>query len=200
MRKSRDLRPSNIESPMELWIPAQTLDVGKIHVSPFSIVKGQRTPLAQIQYNDTGCTISDVIILSPPLTVISYDQTSSKLILDTRDQHYFATKLMTLHMYLISTLFVHQQTFLGQQNMTTETIGSLFQSLLFGTRMTLFASNSGYKPAVYVDGTAVPESMGVLKQGMRVRVAFQINGIAVLPGNPFRLRLNHAVHKIFVVD
>ena len=185
---------------MELWIPAQTLDVGKIHVSPFSIVKGQRTPLAQIHYNDTGCSISDVVILSPPLTVISYDPTSSRLVLDTRDQHYFATKLMTLHTYLISTLYVHQQTFLGQQNMTTDTISSLFQSILFGSRMTLFTSNSGYKSSVYSKGELQPESVGFLKQGMRVRVAFQINGIAVLPGNPFRLRLNHAVNSIFVVD
>ena len=125
---------------MLLSIPSQALEISNIHLSPFQSDKYGKA-IARLSYKDASIDFQDVSILTPPIKVIDYNSESSRLRIDLSDQFNFQVKLNTLQEYLISTFYVHQQSFLNQKNEPSENIRQLFHFLLDGSTLsTLYFS------------------------------------------------------------
>ena len=110
---------------MLLSIPYQALEIGNIHLTPFQADKYGKA-VARLSYKDNSIDFQDVSILSPSIKVIDYNPENSRLRIDLSDQFNFQVKLHTLQEYLVSTFYVHQQSFLNQKNYTHENIREQF--------------------------------------------------------------------------
>ena len=112
---------------MILSIPHQALEIGNIHLTPFQSDKYGKS-IARMIYKDNSIEFQDVSILTPPVKVNYYNSTNSRLSIDLSDQPNFKMKLNTLQNYLVSTFYVHQQSFLNQTNYNYTDINNLFHS------------------------------------------------------------------------
>jgi dynactin complex subunit len=179
---------------MILTVPYQALQVGNIHITPFSQDKYGKS-LAKLSYKDPSIDFQDVSILTPPLKVIDYNPENSRLRLDLSDQFNFNIKLNTLQEYLISTFYVHQQSFLNTRNDSTDIIKSLFHFLLNDNILSLYifpTSNIKTK-----DNTTC--KMMNIKSGDTIRCVIRLQGISqIYTKHGIRLRLQHSVPSIWM--
>jgi hypothetical protein len=181
---------------MILSIPYQAFEVGNIHITPFQIDRFGKT-IARLSYKDQSVDFQDVSILSPPLTVLDYHPETSRLRLDLSDHHMFQVKMNTLHEYLISTMYVHQQTFLNQKYRSYDFVKRLFYFLLDGSILSLFIY-----PAVQVkkqNGTTC--TISDLKMGDVIRCVIRLQGISqIVNKGILRLRLHHSVPSTWLIS
>lgn len=179
---------------MILSIPFQALQIGNIHLTPFQFDKYGKS-LARLSYKDSSIDFHDVSILSPPLKIIDYNPDNSRLRIDLSDQQNFQTKLNTLQEYLVSTFFVHQQSFLSAPNNTEDSVRTLFHFLLNDTMLSLYIfPTSIVKKA---DGTNCKVSQ--LKSGDSIRCVIRLQGITQINNkNGVRLRLQHSIPSIWL--
>lgn len=181
---------------MELFIPAQTLDVGKIHLSNFKQMEGRNTmSIAPLHYIDQYIKLKNVTILTPPLTVINHDINTSRIQLDTSEHSMFSMKIYTLQEYLLSTLFLHQQTLFGTI-FTQEILKSMFKTLIYKNKMTLFLGASS-RTLKYVDSSK--ETIGLnehIPSGSKIRCAIHLQGIGLIPGQQIHFRFQHSLKSI----
>lgn len=173
---------------MELWIPAQTLDVYNIQVMPFEPQISQKILVAPFKYIDTNVTLNNLIILTPTLEVIHHDLQTGKLILNLVENGQFATKLQMLQSYLASTLYLHQQTFFGVVNpaLTADFFKKIIFPLVYNKKLTIYMGASSRTVRMYdkrVSGGAMHAEQGMTRQlvaGEKIRVALQLQGISIL--------------------
>lgn len=181
---------------MLLGIPYQAIEVGNIHLSPFQTDKYGKS-LAKLTYKDPSIEFQDVSIISPPLKVIDYNVDSCRLRLDLSDQFMFQTKINTLQEYLVSTFFLHQQSFINNRTtMTYDEVRSLFHFLLFESSLSLYIfPNCIVKKA---DGS-ISKVIDILP-GDIIRCVIRIHGITQIINRNFcRLRLQHSISAIWSV-
>ncbi len=180
---------------MILSIPYQALEIGNIHLTPFQSDKYGKA-VARMSYKDNSIDFHDVSILSPPIRVVDYNPENSRLRLDLSDQHNFKVKLNMLQEYIISTLYVHQQSFLGQRDETHESIRGLFHFLLDGDILSLYIF-----PTVSIkknDGTLCKVSD--LMPGDVFRCVIRFQGISQIRGKyGIRLRLQHYIPSMWLL-
>ena len=180
---------------MILTIPYQTFEIGNIHLTPFQLDRYGKT-IARLAYKDSSLEFHDVSILSPPLTIIDYNADTSRLRLDLSDQAQFQVKINTLHEYLISTFFIHQQTLLNRVDMSYEEIRQLFYFLLDGTTLSLFI----YPTVIVKKENGVHSRICDLKRGDVVRCVIRVQGISqMINKEELRLRLHHSVPSIWFI-
>ena len=175
---------------MELWIPSQTLDIHNIYISPFQSppikqqsIMSQKILIAPLKYIDNSVILNTVVILSPPLEVIHHDPHIGRLVLNVSNQHFFATKMQTLHSYLATSLCMNQQTYFGFTNpiLTIDFFKKMIHPLIYNKRLTLFMGSSSRTVQVHKeDGTIELGLQNGLQQGQFIRVAFQLQGISIL--------------------
>jgi hypothetical protein len=181
---------------MILSIPYQALEIGNIHLTPFQSDKYGKA-VARMSYKDNSLEFQDVSILSPPIRVIDYNPENSRLRLDLSEQNTFRVKLNTLQEYIISTLYVHQQSFLGQRDETHESIRDLFHFLLDNNILSLYIF-----PTVSIkknDGTICKVSD--LVPGDIIRCVVRFQGISQIRGKyGIRLRLQHSIPSLWSLD
>lgn len=181
---------------MILSIPYQALEISNIHLTPFQSDKYGKA-IARLSYKDTSIDFQDVSILSPPLKVIDYNPENSRLRLDLTEQSNFQVKLSTLQEYLVSTFFVHQQSFLNQRNESHDSVRSLFHFLLDASTLCLYIfPTSIIKKA---DGTTCKVSDLIPGDNIRCLIRFQ--GISQIRGKfGIHLRLQHSVPAIWAIS
>ena len=180
---------------MLLSIPSQALEISNIHLTPFQSDKYGKA-IARLSYKDASIDFQDVSILTPPLKIIDYNPENSRLRIDLSDQSNFQVKLNTLQEYLISTFYVHQQSFLNQKNEPTENIRQLFHFLLDGSTLSLyiFPTSSVRKD----DNTTCKVSE--LMPGDIIRCIIRLQGISQVRGKyGLRLRLQHSIPSIWLI-
>ena len=181
---------------MILSIPYQAFEVGNIHITPFQMDRFGKT-IARLSYKDHSIDFQDVSILSPPLTVLDYHPETSRLRLDLSDHHMFQVKINTLHDYLISTIYVHQQSFLNQKNRSYDFVKRLFYFLLDGSVLSLFIY-----PTVQVkkqNGTHC--TVSDLKKGDVIRCVIRLQGISqIVNKGELRMRLHHSVPSTWLIS
>jgi hypothetical protein len=181
---------------MILSIPYQAFEVGNIHITPFQMDRFGKT-IARLSYKDHSIDFQDVSILSPPLTVLDYHPETSRLRLDLSDHHMFQVKINTLHEYLISTIYVHQQSFLNQKNRSYDFVKRLFYFLLDGSVLSLFIY-----PTVQVkkqNGTHC--TISDLKKGDVIRCVIRLQGISqIINKGELRLRLHHSIPSTWLIS
>jgi len=180
---------------MILSIPHQALEIGNIHLTPFQSDKYGKS-IARMMYKDNSIEFQDVSILTPPLKVNYYNPTNSRLSIDLSEQPNFKMKLNTLQNYLVSTFYVHQQSFLNETNYKYTDIHNLFHFLLNDSTLTLYIY-----PTVYVkkeDGTDIKVSE--LKEGDMIRCVIRFQGISQLSNNyGTKLRLQHSIPSLWAI-
>jgi hypothetical protein len=180
---------------MILSIPYQALEVGNIHLTLFQTDKYGKS-IARLSYKDNSIDFQDVSILTPPLRIIDYNPESSRLRLDLSDQHLFQVKFNMLQEYLISTFYIHQQSFLGFSKEMHETIRDHFHFLLNDNVLSLYIF-----PTTLVkksDGTTCKVSD--LQSGDTIRSIIRLQGVSQIWNNRdnyFRLRLQHSIPAIW---
>jgi hypothetical protein len=183
---------------MELIIPSQTLEVNKIHLSSFQPIDNRgHLSLAPFHYNDQSIILKNINILTPSLTVINHDTSTGRLQLDTSEHTHFSTKIYTLQEYLLSTLFVHQQSLFGIV-LTQDGLRSLFKTLIYKNKLTLFLGSSS-RTLKYIKNNKEQTGLNEqIPQGTKIRCIINLQGIALIPGNPFNFRFQHSIKSIIM--
>jgi hypothetical protein len=181
---------------MILTIPYQAFEVGNIHVTPFSQDKYGKT-IARLTYKDNSIDFQDVCILTPPLTVIDYQSEHSRLRLDISQHFNFQVKMNTLQEYLISTFYVHQQSFLHHIYDSQEYIKRLFHCLLEESVLSLYI----YPSLIVKMPNGTYSKVSDLVPGDTIRCVIRFQGVTQFINKyGLRLRLQHSVPSIWHLE
>jgi len=173
---------------MLLTIPYQALEIRNIHLTPFQADKYGKA-VARLSYKDPSIDFQDVSILTPPLKIIDYNPENSRLRIDLTDQPNFQNKLNTLQEYLVSTFYVHQQSFLNQKNETSDSIRQLFHFLLEGSVLSLYIF-----PTSIIKNINSACKVSELVPGDIIRCVIRLQGISQIRNKyGIRLRLQHSI-------
>jgi hypothetical protein len=188
---------------MILSIPYQSFEIENIQLAPFKLDKN-RKPIARLSYHDPIISFHDVSILTPVITVIDYNPENSRLRLDLSRHFNFQIKLNTLYEYLISTIYIHQGTFLNQLNVSHEEIRNLFYFIMDGSILSLYIYPTALVKREKIGASAnTNTSMRVadLKPGDTIRCIITFQGISqIINKNSVRLRLHHSVPSMYCLD
>ena len=159
---------------MLLAAPYQTIELSNISVLPYYTDKKERT-LATIHYSKNGLIMQGFTLLSPPLTVTSYDASLNRLQLNTTNNRGFANKIMAI------------QDYFNQMDSTLT-----FQRLCSPSSLTLYLF-----PSTPVQYSSETNTIANVKPGDTVRCVIRLH-------NLFRigqvLRLQHSVPIIYGIN
>lgn len=180
---------------MILTVPYQAIEVSNVHLNPFQTDKYGKS-IARLTYKDTSIDFYDVPILSPPLKIIDYNPENSRLRLNLDDQFQFKIKINTIQEYLISTFYVHQQSFL-MNSKSYEEIRNLFNFLLVDDILSVYI----YPTAQLKKSDDSISTISELKQGDTIRFVLRLLGISQIntPRSTY-LRLQHTVPSIWLLS
>lgn len=180
---------------MLLSIPYQALEISNIHLAPFQYDKYGKA-IAKLSYKDPSIDFQDVSILSPPVKIIDYNSENSRLRIDLSDQFNFQIKLNTLQEYMISTFYVHQQSFLNQKNESSEDIRQLFHFLLENSTLSLYI----FPTATIKNNDNTTCKVSDLQPGDIIRCVVRLQGISQVRGKyGIRLRMQHSIPSIWLI-
>lgn len=195
---------------MDLWIPAQTLDIQYINLGSFQPSENQRVLVAPLKYKSPAVTLNSLTILTPTLTVIHHDPHTGRLVLDASEHPFFVSKLALLHDAMAMTLAQNQQTFFHYPlGLTTDHFKKMLFPLVNNKRLTLFMGGSARTLKYVVGGETTTGVAGVIPSGQKMRVAFTLQGISVLSNsfapalmplpdpNIFRIRFQQSIAALF---
>ena len=179
---------------MILTVPYQAIEVSNVHLNPFQTDKYGKA-IARLAYKDTSIDFYDVPILSPPLKIIDYNPENSRLRLALTDQFQFKIKLNTIQEYLISTFFVHQQSFL-MNSKSYEEIRELFNFLLVDDILSVYI----YPTAQLKKSDGTIGTVSELKSCDTVRFVLRLQGITQInTHHSTYLRLQHTIPSIWLL-
>jgi hypothetical protein len=162
---------------MLLAVPYQTIELSNIVVQPFHIDKKDKL-VAPIHYKKAGLVMQGFTVLSPPLTVSSYDSSMNRLQLNITDQRSFANK------------FIAIQDSLSQTDVTTTLQRLCSQSIL-----TLYLF-----PSTPVQGLQGVRSISEVQPGETLRVGIRLHHLMRMDGKTPFLRLQHSVPVLYQIS
>lgn len=200
----------NLPGNIELCIPVQVLEVGKVHLSPLKLMEDrnpkpgvENRPIAPLSYIDSGLTLPCLSIMLPNLKVTRWDPKTGRLDLDMSQHQIINTKLTTLQEYIVSTVFIQQGSWLGAVNLDHDTVHSLLQPLVSGSTLTLFlhGPNPSMKPAgrawIYQGGKWIRGSRpNTFTVGKETRICVKLHGLCLIhnASSPLpKFRIQHQV-------
>jgi hypothetical protein len=160
---------------MLLATPYQLIELTNLHISSYQQDKKGRT-VAPIQYSKNGLTLTGCTILSPPLTVVSYDTSMNRLLLNTTNS-----------------AFVHKfnavQDLLGQTNSSIP-----LQKLYSSSTLSLYLF-----PSTALQGTQ--DTVSSVKPGDTLRCVIRLHNILQLETKtgPI-LRIQHSVPTLYSIS
>ena len=115
--------------------------------------------------------------------------------LDLSDQPNFQVKISTLQEYLVSTFYVHQQSFLNQKNETTDSVRQLFHFLLEGNVLSLYI----FPTSIVKDNNSACK-VSELVSGNIIRCVIRLQGISQIRNKyGSRLRLQHSIPSCWLI-
>ena len=182
---------------MDFAIPSQLLEIGNIHMRPFH-QKGSYPPLAPLQYTSQNITLKHFTLLTPPLKIEEWNATKGRLRLNCAAHMQFKTKFYAIQEYLVGTLFVHQQTFLGCRDLSLDTVGQCFKPLFVDGILSCFISVYHLFP-LYDNGRRIgtEEFEAALRSGREMRLLLQLTGVSQVTNRistlPFSFRIQHQI-------
>jgi len=198
--------PGNVE----LSIPIQALEIGKVHLSSLQILPErnpkpgvENRPIAPLSYVDSGVTLPCLSILLPSLKITRWDPATGRLDLDLSNFQYVYTKLNTLQEYIISTVYMQQASWLGRSDLDHDTVRLLLQPLISHNTLTLFLH--GPNPSLKVAGRAWLWNKGKWSRGSKVssfvvgkeaRICVRLHGLCLVNNKGdavSRFRIQHQV-------
>lgn len=198
--------PGNVE----LSIPIQALEIGKVHLSSLQILPDrnpkpgvENRPIAPLSYVDSGVILPCLSILLPSLKITRWDPATGRLDLDLNNFQNVHTKLNTLQEHIISTVYMQQASWLGRNDLDHDTVRLLLQPLITHNTLTLFLH--GPNPSLKVAGRAWLWSKGKWTRGSRTtsfivgketRICVRLHGLCLVNHKTealSRFRIQHQV-------
>ena len=212
---------------MEWQIPIQKVEIGNIHIGqPWGRTGTQAKPMVPISYFGTQFRMPFMSLLFPPLSIVEYNQTTGKLVLDMSISPLACIKLNTLQETFMNAIVYHQNSWF-QTNFTKEQVKEGFQPIIEGNYIVLHCpfhtGGKGGSVPIYRAGSAVGETGGSsnaaplqnqksitnqlqpndLRPGQRVRVGIKIHGISFLTNQAGewsgRCRLQHRIQGMIFI-
>lgn len=167
---------------MELTIPLQTFETGKVRLGPPGL---NAKPLAPLAYSDGDIQFHCLSLLLPMLTVKSYDAHTGRLAISFQGASSSATKMQALQDMILSAVFHQQRSWFPRERLKSfEEIRDGFQPIVdHGTLYlycpSLLQSNQVdirmYRGGVWSQANL---SEGSLPPGTPIRLAIKMQGIS----------------------
>jgi hypothetical protein len=188
---------------MELWVPSQSLEVGKIHLCGFR--SEERYLIAPLEYHDGNLVLNYLTIITPPLTVLNYDPLTGRLQFDLNDYNNFSIKMNTFQRYVVGAIFLNQKNLFGQAaTYMVDDIEKMIQYMVYKNKMTLYTGSNRVLPLYELgkDGATVDAADKIVRPGDKIRCIINIKGISCMWNyntcTP-RLRFQHTLKAIYRV-
>jgi hypothetical protein len=183
---------------MELWIPSQSIQINKVQVQPFKME--DRYSIAPFTYTDGNLKLNNFIIVTPPLTINYYDQSTGRLQFDLTENYQFNIKMNSLQSFIISYLFINQSTLFGgaPSLYTYEDIQGMMQYLVYKNKMTLYTGSN--RPITIVEEDTGSPQKTPLKSGDKVRCVIKLRGISCsfnLATGSMHMRFQHTLKVVY---
>jgi len=157
---------------MLLVAPYQTIDPSNIIIQPYHTDKRQRS-IASLCYAKNGLLLQGITFLTPPLTVISYDSSMNRLLLNLTNHRLFANKFLAI------------QEQLDQRPIPLHKLGSLTTLCLFPFPSTPL--NDG-------------RTINAIKPGDTIRCIIRLHTLLQTEFTEKTLRLQHSVPMIYIIN
>lgn len=173
---------------MLLTIPYTELQTQSIRLYPKTVDRRSRE-LYPLGYDTEAVQLSDISLMTPPLTFISYDVTTGRLIFECTKQIHkgFIGKLLAIQKYIKTHCM---------PELSREKVEDMLQVLYHGKFLTLYTF-----PSTVVHTEKGVHSVTDLRSGCSVRIALRLYGIIHLDykGSP-QLRVQHSVPSMWICE
>lgn len=184
---------------MDLAIPYQKLEVGKIHIVP------QPNGYLPFHYKDGAMELQKLFVITPMLTVANFNPHNGRLDFEPCENSIFMGKLGALQEVLKATLLMHQRTLhYDGSDLSQEEIEKNFKNLLYNGRLSCYINLNQAAIKVHtVDGVSwVPTNAGIFQTGRKMRLCLKFSGIKKLLFNGgrsgFQYRIDHAIAAVYL--
>ncbi len=189
---------------MDLAIPYQKLEVGKIHIVP------QPNGYLPFHYKDGGMELQKLFVITPVLTVANYNQQNGRLDFEPCENTIFMGKIGALQEVLKATLLMHQRTLhYNCSDLTQEDIEKNFKNLFYNGRLSCYINLNQAAIKVHnMDGfTYQSPNDGIFQTGRKIRLCLKFSGIKKLifnntrgsrNGEGFQYRIDHAISAVYI--
>jgi hypothetical protein len=161
---------------MILAVPYQTIELANITVQPFYTDKRGKQ-VAPIYYKKAGLVMQGFTILSPPLTVSSYDCSMNRLQLNITDQRAFANKFIAI-----------------QDSLSQIDTATTLQRLCSQNTLTLYLF-----PSTPVQGSQPKDrhTISEIQPGETLRLGIRLHHLLRMDGKTPFFRLQHSVPVLY---
>jgi hypothetical protein len=190
---------------MDLAIPYQKLEVGKIHIVP------QPNGYLPFHYKDGAMELQKLFVITPMLTVANYNPQNGRLDFEPCENTIFMGKIGALQEVLKATLLTHQRTLhFNGSDLTQEEIERNFKNLFYNGRLSCYINLNQTAIKVHnIDGfTWQSPNDGIFQTGRKIRLCLKFSGIKKLifnngrggsrSGEGFQYRIDHAIVAVYV--
>ena len=171
---------------MILTIPYTELQTQHMRLYPKTVDRRSRE-LYPLGYVQEQVQLSDIPILSPPLTFVSYDIVTGRLVFDCSKQRGFISKILSIQKFIKTTIL---------PELSREKVEEMLQTLYQGKTLTLYTF-----PSTAVHTGSGISSVTELKSGTSVRIALRLYGVISLDfKGSHQLRLQHSVPSLWICE
>ena len=189
---------------MDLAIPYQKLEVGKIHIVP------QANGYLPFHYKDGGLELHKLFVITPVLTVSNYNHLNGRLDFEPCENTIFMGKIGALQEVLKATILTHQRTLhYNSSDLTQEDIEKNFKNLFYNGRLSCYINLNQAAIKVHTTSGFTYESPnnGIFQTGRKIRLCLKFSGIKKLiftngrggrGGDGFQYRIDHAITAVYV--
>ena len=196
------------EYQMDLAIPYQKLEVGKIHIVP------QPNGYLPFHYKDGAMELHKLFVITPVLTVANYNSQNGRLDFEPCENTIFMGKIGALQEVLKATLLSAQRSLhFDGVNLTQESIERNFKNLLFNGRLSCYINLNQTAIKVHTTEGISWQSPtdGIFQTGRKIRLCLKFSGLKKLvfgngsrdgrgrnTGDGFQYRIDHAVAAVYL--
>ena len=192
---------------MDLAIPYQKLEVGKIHIVP------QPNGYLPFHYKDGAMELHKLFVITPFLTVANYNSQNGRLDFEPCENTIFMGKIGALQEVLKATLLSAQRSlYFDGADLTQESIERNFKNLLYNGRLSCYINLNQTAIKVHTaDGISwEPPASGIFQTGRKLRLCLKFSGLKKLvfnnsggrggrsSGDGFQYRIDHALAAVYL--
>lgn len=159
---------------MILAVPYQTIELANIAVQPFHTDKRGKQ-VAPIYYKKAGLVMQGFTILSPPLTVSSYDCSMNRLQLNITDQRAFANKFIAI-----------------QDSLSQTDTATTLQRLCSQNALVVYLF-----PSTLIQGSKDIRTISQVQPGESLRLGIRLHHLLRMDGKTPFFRLQHSVPVLY---
>jgi hypothetical protein len=184
---------------MDLAIPYQKLEVGKIHIVP------QPNGYLPFHYKDGAVSMNKLFVLTPMLTVAGYNPMNGRIDFEPCESLTFVGKIMAFQEVLRATLLQHQNAYNRGPELTAEDIERGFKNLYHNGRLSCYINMNQAAIKVHNKDCFQWQSIkdGVFSSGKKMRLCIKFSGVKKMLFNApsgrsgVQFRIDHQIVSVY---